>query len=243
MYKKFAFSPLAILNPKSKLSVDLASQPMRDLFKTLFGEEHGQELFNEAIERAETYAFKYSTSTAPLTRYQFADGLAYLFWAKTDAGTLLNGYGLPTDMPYACKLAWTRILRTARAVLERFATSYAQAKEAFEKLNLSSEGTSEYHNTSESAGTSTDKYKSGLIGISEAPTGESTTDTSATTGGETASFGGFSGIWSNVGQFIDGGIYAPKNAVLDALFDALFEPYEQKGDFVTFGDVKINIWG
>lgn len=227
----FQFAPSTILSYLENTFID-----------AMENEDDALEVHATALSKAAKYEVKYNALIdGEPQEVKFADGLMFPIWAKATASDFEYGSFIE-ESPAALAVVMQKARRLAYEILRRFAPTYAKARTAFNSMNYDEQGGVETSTTVAGTAANKDLYRGGVASVTSTPTGETKNEHESASEGVTRSFGGFSGVLANVGEFIDGAIIEPKTAICDALFDALFVPFEQSGDFLVFGDYKLNMW-
>lgn len=244
MWKRFDFAPIAIVEPKDYDGAVSAVTIFKDLLREAFGETDYDEIYDEAVKRAENYSVVVNRAGDNDDVETYANGLAYPFIAPLTAADLENGNALPYDEAKAGFVAeWGKIRRIVRAVCDRFKGSYTQAKNAFNTLDYEENGATETMGATDTYTHFDEYFRGGTAGVSSTPTGRTATEVGAGNESTSKSFGGFLDVWQGLGRFNDGEVVSPATIVVDAIFDALFVEYTPVGDVLVFGDQKTKLWG
>ena len=246
MWKRFDFAPIAIVEPKKANGTEYGSNNIfRDLLVEAFGETDAQDIYTEALKRAQDASVIVNPARSAIFE-TYANGLSYPFIAPLTAEQLERGNALP--LPTSGAIAgfvaeWGKIRRIVRAVCDRFKGSYTQAKNAFNTLDYDKNGTTETMGATDTYTHFDEYFRGGTSGVSSTPTGRTATEVGAGNESVSKSFGGFLDVWQGLGRFNDGEVVSPATIVVDAIFDALFVEYTPVGDVLVFGDQKTKLWG
>lgn len=245
MWKRFNFAPIAIVKPKDYDGVVSNVTIFKDLLQEAFGEINYDDIYNEAVARAENFSVVVKRAGDNHDFETYANGLAYPFIAPLTAADLENGNALPYDATKAGFVAeWGKIKRIVRAVCDRFKGTYSRAYTAFENVQFEKNGATQSSGTTDGTNVVDDYYRGGTASsVSSSPTGSVRTETSAGSESITESLGGFADVWQGLGRFNDGELVRPATIVVDAIFEALFVEFEPCGGVFVFGDQKVKIWG
>lgn len=245
MWKRFNFAPIAIVKPKDHDGAASETTIFKDLLREAFGELYYNEVYDEAVARAENFSVIVKRAGDNDDFETYANGLAYPFIAPLTAADLENGNALPYDATKAGFVAeWGKIKRIVRAVCDRFKGTFTQALDAYRNdLRFNVNGKTQASGTTDAQTFTDEYYRGGAAGVSSTPTGRVGVDTATGSESITESLGGFADVWQGLGRFNDGEVVSPASIVVDAIFEALFVEYEPCGGVFVFGDQKVKIWG